>query len=180
MKKNSYILLVGLASLLAAGAQTTTPADPPPEATNAPAETPAATNAVIAPATPAADSNAPAATVEGTTETDTNPPAATPVGQNIKFLSVPITTAIESLARLANINYMLDPKIGYGQPDANGQIKPEPVLSIRWDNITAENALLALLDNYGLQLVADKKTGIDKITVKDPTAPPPLFTHEVP
>ncbi len=179
MKKNSYILLVGLASLLAAGAQTTTPADPPPEATNAPAETPAATNAVIAPATPAADSNAPAATVEGTTDTDTNPPAAAPVGQNIKFLSVPITTAIESLARLANINYMLDPKIGYGQPDANGQIKPEPVLSIRWDNITAENALLALLDNYGLQLVADKKTGIDKITVKDPTAPPPLFTKVV-
>ncbi|MES1181004.1 MAG: secretin N-terminal domain-containing protein, partial [Verrucomicrobiota bacterium] len=184
MKKTCYTLLVGLASLLAAGAQTTTPADPPPEATtNAPAETPADNNTVTAPAaapaTPAADSAAPAATVEETTDTNTNPPAAAPIGQNIRFSDVPIRTAIENLARLANINYMLDPKIGYGQPDANGQVKAEPILSIRWENITAENALLALLDNYGLQLIPDKKTGIDKITIKDPTAPPPLFTKVV-
>ena len=98
MKKTCYTLLVGLASLLAAGAQTTTPADPPPEATNAPAETLAATNAVTAPAA------APAATVEETTDTDTNSPAAAPVGQNIKFSDVPIRTAIENLARLASIN----------------------------------------------------------------------------
>ena len=112
---------------------------------------------------------------------DTNAPAAPmpPSIPRIQFSDVPITTAIENLARLANINYMLDPKIGYGQPDANGQIKPEPTLSIRWENITAENALLALLDNYGLQLIRDKKTGIARVTIKDPTAPPPLFTKVV-
>jgi hypothetical protein len=49
----------------------------------------------------------------------------------IQFQDVPITTAIENLARQAGINYLLDPKIGYGQPDANGQVKPEPTLSIR-------------------------------------------------
>jgi type II secretory pathway component GspD/PulD (secretin) len=97
----------------------------------------------------------------------------------IQFQDVPITTAIESLARLAGINYLLDPKIGYGQPDQNGQIKPEPTLSIRWENVTAQQALLALLDNYGLQLVENPKTGIYKITTKDPTALLPLITRVV-
>ena len=92
---------------------------------------------------------------------------------------MPITTAIEHLARQAGINYMLDPKIGYGQPDQNGQVRAEPQLSIRWENITAESALMALLDNYGLQLVVDKKTGIDRVNLKDPTAPPPLITRVV-
>ena len=120
---------------------------------------------------------------ENNADSGTNAPAETaPVAvgiPQIKFSDVPITTAIENLARLANINYMLDPKIGYGQPDANGQIKPEPTLSIRWENITAENALLALLDNYGLQLTHDKSTGIARISMKDPAAPPPLFTKVV-
>lgn len=97
----------------------------------------------------------------------------------IQFQDVPITTAIESLARLAGINYLLDPKIGYGQPDDKGQIKPEPILSIRWENVTAQQALLALLDNYGLQLVENPKTGISKITTKDPTALLPLTTRVI-
>ena len=113
-----------------------------------------------------------------TVAADSTPTAAVGIPQ-IKFSDVPITTAIENLARLANINYMLDPKIGYGLPDANGQVRVEPTLSIRWENITAENALIALLDNYSLQLINDKHTGIARITVKDPTAPPPLFTKVI-
>ena len=109
---------------------------------------------------------------------DTNAPAVETIPL-IQFSDVPITTAIENLARQAGINYMLDPKIGYGQPDQNGVVKPEPQLSIRWENITAESALLALLDNYGLQLVVDKKTGIDRVALKDPLAPPPLITRVV-
>jgi type II secretory pathway component GspD/PulD (secretin) len=97
----------------------------------------------------------------------------------IQFSDVPLTTAIENLARQAGINYMLDPKIGYGQPDANGQVKAEPTLSIRWENITPENALLALLDNYNLQLTRDRDTGIARISMKDPAALPPLITRVV-
>jgi type II secretory pathway component GspD/PulD (secretin) len=97
----------------------------------------------------------------------------------IQFQDVPITTAIENLARQAGINYLIDPKIGYGQPDQNGQIKAEPTLSIRWENVTAEQALVALLDNYNLQLVSDRKTQIARITAKDPTAPPPLSTRVI-
>jgi type II secretory pathway component GspD/PulD (secretin) len=106
--------------------------------------------------------------------TDTN--AAPPETTLIRFQDVAITTAIDALARQAGINYLMDPKVGYGQPDASGVIKPEPTLSIRFDNSTPEQALLAVLDNYGLQLVEDPKTKIDKITTKDPAAPPPLFT----
>lgn len=189
MKKTCYTLLVALASLVVAEAQNESP-QPQPAPT---VETASATNAA-SPVVPAA-SDAPASIATNDTPVTDAPitnapavddamaaPAAPPVAvgiPQIKFSDVPITTAIENLARLANINYMMDPKIGYGLPDANGQVKVEPTLSIRWENITAENALLALLDNYGLQLVTDKKTGIDKITVKDPLAPPPLFTKVV-
>jgi type II secretory pathway component GspD/PulD (secretin) len=109
---------------------------------------------------------------------DTNAPAL-PTIPLIQFQDVPLTVAIENLARQAGLNYLLDPKIGYGQPDQNGQIKPEPTLSIRWENVTAEQALLALLNNYDLQLVRDPKTGIGRITMKDPTAPPPLETRVI-
>lgn len=104
---------------------------------------------------------------------------ASPTIPLIQFQDVPLTTAIENLARQANINYLLDPKISYGQPEANGQVKPEPNLSIRWENITAEHALVALLDNYGLQLVANVDTKIYRITIKDPAALPPLTTQVV-
>jgi type II secretory pathway component GspD/PulD (secretin) len=97
----------------------------------------------------------------------------------IQFQDVPLTTAIENLARLAGINYLLDPQIAYGQADQSGKIKTEPTLSVRWENITARQALMAVLDNYGLQLVEDPKTQIARITAKDPTAPLPLSTRVV-
>jgi general secretion pathway protein D len=131
--------------------------------------------------TAATAANAPAATTaEPSASPATNAPAA-PVASIplVQFQDVPLTTAIENLARQAGINYLLDPKIGYGQPDQNGQVKAEPTLSIRWENVTAEQALRALLDNYGLQLIEDKNTHIARITTKDPSAPPLLITRVV-
>jgi type II secretory pathway component GspD/PulD (secretin) len=90
---------------------------------------------------------------------------------------VPLTDAIRNLARQANLNYMLDPKLGYGQPAPDGKIMPQPSVSIRWENITAEQALNALLNNYSLQLVEDSKSRIARVTVKDPLAPDPLVTR---
>jgi type II secretory pathway component GspD/PulD (secretin) len=74
---------------------------------------------------------------------------------------------------------MLDPKISYGQPDSKGVVAVQPTVSIRWENVTAEQALAALLNNYNFQLVMDPRTKIARVTVKDPTAPPPLYTHIV-
>lgn len=141
----------------------------------------AGTNAAPAMTTPTATGTSSVASAPAeTTPAGTN--AATPVAASIpliEFQDVPLTVAIENLARQAGINYLLDPKIGYGQPDANGQIKAEPTLSIRWENVTAEQALLALLNNYDLQLVMDPRTKIGRISIKDPTAPPPLITRVV-
>jgi type II secretory pathway component GspD/PulD (secretin) len=119
------------------------------------------------------------AIAEANLQTASNAIASAAAERPISLQDVSITAAIEALAREAGINYLLDPKIGYGQPDQNGQIKPEPTLSIRWEHVTAQQALLALLDNYGLQLIENPKTGIAKITTKEPNALPPLITRVV-
>jgi type II secretory pathway component GspD/PulD (secretin) len=179
------ILIAGLSSLLAVRAQTNPVAGSQPEGTNA-ALAPTATVADVATnEIPSATITNVPPTVAGAavevlvTDTNTATVAGGPIIPLVHFADVPITTAIESLTRQAGINYMLDPKIGYGQPDQNGQIRAEPTLSIRWESITPERALLALLDNYNLQLVHDKNTGIDRITLKDPLAPPLLMTRVV-
>ena len=97
----------------------------------------------------------------------------------IEFREVMLTTAIDNLARQAGINYILDPKVGFGQPDERGVVKAQPNISIRWENLTAEQALNALIGTYGLQLVTDNKTGISRVTVKDPLAAEPLVTKVV-
>jgi len=92
---------------------------------------------------------------------------------------VPLTDAVRNLARQAGLNYMLDPKIAYGQPGPEGKLGAQPSVSIRWENITAEQALSALLNNYDLHLVEDAKTRIARVTLKDPAALPPLATRIV-
>ena len=183
MKKITFhILLASTASLLVAQAQTNIA--PPAGGTNPPAVGLSLTSASAS--VPATNLEMTATTNGLITPTNVTPALSPPVPAPaaagiplIQFADVPITTAIENLARQAGINYMLDPKIGYGLPDASGQIKAEPNLSIRWENISAENALIALLDNYGLQLTRDKKTEIARISPKDPLAPPPLITRVV-
>jgi type II secretory pathway component GspD/PulD (secretin) len=185
------ILLAGLASLLAAQAQTNATLDSQPVDTNNPSTVVivATTNNVVTETTNQIPPTVviPNAMVILEAATNGVPVAGSPAPAAeagigiplIQFSDTALTVAIESLARRAGINYMLDPKIGFGQPDANGQVRVDPTLSIRWENISAENALLALLDNYNLQLTRDKKTGIDRITPKDPLALPPLITRVI-
>ena len=92
---------------------------------------------------------------------------------------VPLTDAIKNLARQAGLNYMLDPKINYGTPDANGVVRAQPNVSLRWENLTADQALLAVLNNYNLVIIDDPKTHIARISIKDPAAPEPLVTKIV-
>lgn len=108
---------------------------------------------------------------------DTNEAPA--VIRDITMDDVLLTDAIKNFARQAGINIMLDPKIPYGQPGPDGKPMPQPSVSIRWENVTAEQALYALLNNYNLQLIEDPKTHIGRITVKDPAAPDPLVTKVV-
>ena len=112
------------------------------------------------------------------TETPAAAPGATiPL---IQFQDVPLTTAIENLARQAGLNYILDPKVPFGQPDpVTGKVTAQPNISIRWENVTAEQALSALLTPYSLQLVDDPKTKVSRITTKDPAALEPLVTRVI-
>ena len=171
--------LVGiLATCLAGFAQTNTPAAD----TTAPA---AATNA--APAAPAAEASAPAPAAAAAPASEAPTPSTEPAkaastaqpGAAIPLIvmdDVPLTDAIRNLARQAGLNYMLDPKIGFGQTGPDGKPAAQPSVSIRWENITAEQALTALLNNYTLQLVEDPKSKIARISTKDPAAAEPLFT----
>jgi hypothetical protein len=89
----------------------------------------------------------------------------------IHFIDVPITVAIENLARLANLNYLLDPAIGYDQADRAGQIKAEPVLSVHWKHITARQALIAIINKYGLQLIEGRTNNIARIVMSEASSP---------
>lgn len=161
-----------------AGAPAEIPDAAPPPA-DVSAETPAAVpDAPVAPAVPA---EPPAEAVAAPLhETATPYSASAHTGEIIPHIAmdeVPLTEAIGNLARLASLNYMLDPKIGYGQPGPDGKTAPQPTVTVRWENVTAEQALYALLANHNLQIVDDPKTKIARVTIKDPAAPDPLVTR---
>jgi type II secretory pathway component GspD/PulD (secretin) len=164
----------------AAPAMAPTAAEAAPAATNAtqvaqasttepaPATAGSATNAVTATTAAAATTNAPAA----------EQPTGSAIIPLIVIDDTPLLDAIRNLARQAGINLMIDPRVAYGQVDpATGKPTAQPTVSIRWENITADQALHALLNNYGLQAVEEPKVKITRITVKDPAAPDPLLTR---
>ena len=146
--------------------------------TNAPSATATSTEVVATSTNVVAEAEATATNEVASTISvaETNAAPAAPIIPLIVMDDVPLTDAIKNLARQANLNYMLDPRISFGQPGPDGKPVPQPTVSIRWENITAEQALNALLGNYGLQLVEDPKTKIARVTIKDPAAPDPLVT----
>jgi type II secretory pathway component GspD/PulD (secretin) len=150
--------------------------------TNAPATdtTAAAAPATNAPTADATTAAAPATSAAPTpTGADTNAAAPGALIPLIVMDDVPLTDAIKNLARQAGLNYMLDPKVSFGQVGPDGRPAPQPNVSIRWENVTAQQALSALLNNYSLQLVEDPKSKIARIMVKDPAAPDPLVTKVI-
>jgi type II secretory pathway component GspD/PulD (secretin) len=172
--------LVSLVAVMASGlvalAQTAAPAGDSTQPAAAPATTPApqdgstaATNA--APDMSAAATPAPAPATNGPAQRDPN--AVMPL---ISMEDVPLTDAIKNLARQAGLNYMLDPHIPFLAPGPDGRSQ-QPNVSLRLENVTADQALGALLNNYSLAIVDDPKTKISRITIKDPAAPDPLSTR---
>ncbi|MDB6111010.1 MAG: Type and secretion system protein [Pedosphaera sp.] len=140
-----------------------------PEAT----PTPTASTAPVAVPTPAAPAAPEATPAPAATNAARDPNAVIPL---IVMDEVPLTDAIKNLARQASLNYMLDPKINYGGIGPDGRPVPQPMVSLRWENLTPDQALTAVLNNYNLTIVEDPKTKIARITVKDPAAPDPLVS----
>lgn len=142
--------------------------EPPKAEVAAPIPTP-----VLAQAAPVAAAPAPAAAVVATTVV-TNPGDPVPL---IVIDEVPLTDAIRNLARQSSLNFQFDPRIT--PLGADGKPTNQPNVSIRFENVTAQEALQAVLDNYNLVLVQDTKSKIARVTIKDPKAEEPLFSRTI-
>jgi len=64
----------------------------------------------------------------------------------VEMENVRLPDALQQMARKARLNVILDPRLS--TPPFN-----QLTVTIRWENVTAREALMALLDNYDLMLV---------------------------
>lgn len=196
MNKKLTALILGLAtSGLASYGQDNNPPPPPPVDNVKPAETPTVTSPVVSPvvevpaqtpadpaATPALTETTPVvAPVDGAVAVaarETAPAqaaggAATKADETVPLIvidDVPLTDAIRNLARQSALNFQFDPRVTTSN---------QPNVSIRFENVSAQEALLAVLDNYSLVLVKDNKSKIARVTIKDPKAEDPLVAKIV-
>ncbi|MBA4149852.1 MAG: type II secretion system protein GspD [Verrucomicrobia bacterium] len=107
------------------------------------------------------------------TNTATTPAASAPTSEVMPLIVIddaPLSDAIRNLARQAGINLLFDPAAAAAMTND---------VSFRLENITAEDAMQALLDNNGFQIVHDPKTKISRVTTKDPAALEPLITQVI-
>jgi type II secretory pathway component GspD/PulD (secretin) len=83
---------------------------------------------------------------------------------------VPLTDAIRNLARQSGLNFQFDPRVTSSN---------QPNVSIRFENVSAHEALTAVLENYNLALLKEPKSKIARVTIRDPKAEDPLVTRIV-
>ena len=95
----------------------------------------------------------------------TNGPADTVIPV-IVMDQVPLVDAIKYLTRQYGLKYTYDPKVR-AQYNADGTPLMASLVSFKWENLTAHQALLAVLANYNLQLTRNPKTGVTYIGPKD-------------
>jgi hypothetical protein len=84
----------------------------------------------------------------------------------VVFDDVPMDVAIKNMARTAQLDILLDPKISDGYRTPGGKLVTPPSVSIRWQNITARQALLALCENYDFNVIKGDKAGVWRIEMK--------------
>ena len=85
----------------------------------------------------------------------------------IRMDDVPLDEAVKSLARQAGVTYALDPAVDISRAGMAGPTTPQPSVNIRWEKLTGKQALVALLDAYGLALVQNPGDPSAKI-IKQP------------
>ena len=91
----------------------------------------------------------------------------------VQFEEAPLVDVIKTLARQAGLNVIFDPQVLAIAEGPDGKATYPPV-SIRLENVTAQNVLEAVLNNNNLRLERDPKTKISRVTIKDPAAAEPL------
>ena len=80
---------------------------------------------------------------------------------------VRLEDAIQNLAKMANINYVIDPKLSLSG-----------VVSGRWENISAEQMLGKVLDQHNLKMTPNPATSVARVTLSNaiikPITPGPV------
>jgi hypothetical protein len=79
---------------------------------------------------------------------------------------VPLIHVIQNVARQAKLNVTVDPKLPVSSADHDGWTISDCHVSVRWENVTATQALVAVLDNYNLLLVQELATSSARIVPK--------------
>jgi len=105
-----------------------------------------------------------------------SPATANALGTNsafcplIQFDDVPLTTAIENLARQSGVNYIIDQEL-LQQWNGFEAGQFEPQLAFRLANVTPWNTLNRLLAVRGLAIEPDPVTHVERITFRDEPLP---------
>jgi hypothetical protein len=81
---------------------------------------------------------------------------------------VPLSAAVRNLARQMDLNYILDPRVenflSVHERTGSSVSISEPNISLRWENMTAYQALVTLLKEHGLTVVTNPVTSVARIT----------------
>ncbi len=80
----------------------------------------------------------------------------------IRMVDVPLADAIKTLARQSNLNYILDPHVP-GSDFGPGRLAPKISITASWTNVTAQEALSALLKEHSLTMVTNPATTVTRI-----------------
>ena len=97
----------------------------------------------------------------GTNEAPSLPMTA--VQPLIEMNDVPLSLAIDTLARQAEVNYLLDPAL-FTKVDAGGKVIKDLPVTFRLENVRAKDVLTRLLSLHHLVLIEDPVSNIAIIT----------------
>ena len=86
-----------------------------------------------------------------------------PIIPLIQFRDVPITAAIENLARRLEINFIIDPQL-FPANDARGHANVEPLVTFCLTNVGGKETLKRMLHLRRLDLVENPATHVARIT----------------
>jgi predicted Ser/Thr protein kinase/tetratricopeptide (TPR) repeat protein len=98
-------------------------------------------------------------------------PDSSPVIPIIDLKDSTLVEALDFLQTKWSMNYAFDPTV-------SEELKNAPVLTGRWEKLTALQAMTELLDLRGLQLVENPQTSVARVIHKPHVPPAPVFPEE--
>ena len=84
----------------------------------------------------------------------------------IQMQDAPLDMVLTQLAEKAQVTLVLDSKLSNPSFVPGKPRIPKPMVSMRWQNLTARQAIAALCENFDLRLVKDTATGEVRIAPK--------------